>query len=278
MYADLCNFLLVVREGSFTAAARGAHLTQPALSASIQRLEAKLGGRLFIRDRKGAVLTDAGAALLPHARGARAAVEEGRAAVSEVLGLGRGEVSIGAGATSCTYLLPEQLAAFQAEHPAVRYRLREVGTPEVVEAVRAGELDLGIATRLPGDSERWGLPEEFWRDDPMVLVQAPGESRAHPPFLTFVEGSPLRTLLHRHFPEVRILMELGSITAIKGNVAAGLGVALVPRSAVQRTVEEGRLELREDPRTPLNRSLVLLHRGEERLSVAASALRGRLVG
>jgi DNA-binding transcriptional LysR family regulator len=278
MYADLCNFLLVVREGTFTAAARKAHVTQPALSASIQRLEVALGGTLFIRDRKGAVLTDAGAALLPHARAARAAVEEGRTAVGEVLGLGRGQVSIGAGATACTYLLPAVLAAFQRDHPTVRYQLREMGTAAVEEAVLSGALDLGVTTRLdPGDSGL-GLAEEPWRDDPVILVQAPRERRERPPFLSFKGGSPLRTLLDRHFPEVEVCMELGSIPAIKGNVAAGIGVALVPRSAVEVSFAEGRLVERADPRTPLHRSLVLVHRGEHRLSVAASALRQRILG
>ncbi|MCB9677440.1 MAG: LysR family transcriptional regulator [Alphaproteobacteria bacterium] len=281
MYADLCNFLLVVREGTFTAAARRAHLTQPALSASIQRLESALGGPLLVRDRKGAVLTDAGAALLPHARAARAAVEEGRAAVAEVLGLGRGQVSVGAGATACTYLLPEVLAGFQHDHPTVRYRLRELGTPHVEAAVLAGDLDLGIATRLEGERpppEAAGLTVEVWRDDPLVLVQAPDEHRERPPFLTFVPGSPLRTLLDRHFAEAEVCMELGSIPAIKGNVAAGVGIALVPASAVEVSIAEGRLAHRPDPRTPLRRTLVLVHRGVDRLSVAASALRQRILG
>lgn len=277
MYADLCNFLHVVEQGTFTAAARAAHLTQPALSASIRRLEEPLGGALFHRDRRGARLTDAGLALLPHARAARAAVEEGRVAVREVLGLARGQVSLGAGATSCTYHLPPLLARFQEDHPGLRYRIRELATPGIVEAVRSGALDLGIATRLPGDDEPWGLQEEPFCDDPLVVVAAPEETRESPPFLTFPVGSPLRTLLDRHFPEARICMELGSIAALKGNVASGLGVALLPRSAATRNVQQGRLVWWEDPRTPLTRSLVLVHRGRERLSTAAAALRERLV-
>jgi DNA-binding transcriptional LysR family regulator len=277
MYADLCNFLLVVQEGTFTAAARAAHITQPALSASIQRLEAELEGEVFIRDRKGAILTDAGQALLPHARAARGAVEEGRAAVREVLGLGRGQVTLGAGATACTYLLPPVLADFQRDHPTIRYRLRESTSAEVLLALRAGDIDLGIATRLPGDTTRTGFAEEHWRADPLVLIAAPGESRTSPPHLTFVEGSPLRRLLHTHFPDADVAMELASIPAVKGHVMAGLGIALVPKSAVETSVAEGRLVIRPDPRTPLHRDLVLLHRGEDRLSVAASALRQRIL-
>lgn len=277
MYADLCNFLHVVERGTFTAAARAAHLTQPALSASIRRLEEQVGGAVFHRDRRGARLTDAGVALLPHARAARAAVEEGRMAVREVLGLARGEVSLGAGATSCTYHLPPLLSRFRDDHPGIRFRLQELATPGIVDAVRGGELDLGIATRLPGDTQPWGLEEEAFRDDPLVVVASPEERRERPPFLAFVEGSPLRTLFDRHMPNARIAMELGSISALKGNVAAGLGVALVPRSAAARSVAEGRLVWWPDPHTPLLRRLVVVHRGEGRLSAAASALRDLLV-
>lgn len=273
MYYRLQHFLLVHREGTFTAAARAAGLTQPALSASIQRLEEELGGPLFHRGRRGAVLTDAGRALLPHARAARAAVEEGRKAVRQVLELEAGEVRIGAGATAATYLLPERLAVFREQHPGIAVRLSEMSTAETIEALQEGEIDLGIATRLPGDTRPWPVEEEHWLDDPLVLVQAPTETRETPPFLTFTRGSPLRTLLERHFPEPPIAMELGSIAAIKGNVAAGVGIALVPLSAVEHTVRDGRLEERADPRTPLHRRLVLVHRSVLRLSSAAAALR-----
>jgi len=277
VYADLCNFLLVVQEGTITGAARAAHLTQPALTASIQRLEGQVGGALFVRGRKGAVLTDAGRALLPHARAARGAVEEGRAAVAEVLGLGRGEVTLGAGATACTWLLPSVLVAFQAAHPGLRTRLREASTPQLLDGVRSGTLDLAIATRLYDDATPWALSEDPWRDDPLVLVEAPGEARAQPPYLASAPGSPLRTLLDRHFPGVDVCMELWSIPAVLGNVAAGIGVGLVPRAAAESMVAEGRLAVRSDPRTPTGRALVLVHRGVGRLSVAAAALRGWLL-
>lgn len=273
MYYRLHHFLLVHQEGTFTAAARRAGLTQPALSASIQRLEDELGGPLFHRGRRGAVLTDAGRALLPHARAARTAVQEGQRAVREVLQLQTGEVRIGAGATATTYLLPGPLAQFREQHAGISVRLVEMSTAETIEAVHRGDLDLGIATRLPGDTAPWSVDEEHWLDDPLVLVQAPDEAREEPPFLTFVAGSPLRTLLERHFPDVSIAMELGSIAAIKGNVAAGVGIALVPQSAVEHTVADGRLAERDDPRTPLHRRLVLVHRSVDRLSSAAAALR-----
>ncbi len=123
----LVHFVRVAEAGTFTAAARQVFLTQPALTASIKRLEATLGGALFVRGRTGAELTDAGRALLPHARAALVAAAEGRRAVGEVLGAERGELRVGAGTTAITYLLPPIVAEFRRKHPKVGLKLFERG-------------------------------------------------------------------------------------------------------------------------------------------------------
>ena len=101
MLEPLRHFTLVVEHRTFTAAARHAHVTQPALTASIQRLERELGARLFTRGPGGADLTAAGRALLRPARAALAALEEGRRVVAEVSGLAVGSARVGA--TSSQY-------------------------------------------------------------------------------------------------------------------------------------------------------------------------------
>ena len=125
MLDSLEHFLLILEHGTFTEAARRAHLSQPALTASIRRLEEAFGATLLHRGRKGATPTAAGEALLPRARAALAAVDEGRRAIEEVLELRTGEVRMGAGATACTYLLPKEIARFRRAYPGVTYRLRE---------------------------------------------------------------------------------------------------------------------------------------------------------
>src|SRR4249919_2645085 len=107
MLEPLRHFALVAQHGTFTAAARHAHVTQPALTASIQRLEGQMGARLFDRGRGRG----------PAARAALAAIDEGKRAVAEVMGLSVGSVRIGAGATVCTYYLPEAIAKFRARWP-----------------------------------------------------------------------------------------------------------------------------------------------------------------
>jgi len=286
MLEPLRHFALVAQHGTFTAAARHAHVTQPALTASIQRLEAQMGGRLFDRGPAGATLTAAGAALLPRARAALAAIEEGRRAVAEVIGLAAGSVRLGAGATVCTYYLPRTLARFRARHPGVQIRLRE-GTPDdLLDALEAGELDLVILARVsaPGTGRRGrspdllraarsGLVREKWLDDELVLVAAPGLARPEEaPLVTFARGATTRSLTDRCFPDRPIAMELGSIAAVKANARAGVGVALLSRRAIERDLASKQLEIVESGQTPVVRPLYLVHRGRDRLPPAASEL------
>jgi DNA-binding transcriptional LysR family regulator len=275
----LRHLTLVAQYGTFTAAARHAHVTQPALSASIQRLEQQMGAKLFDRGPDGATLTAAGTALLPRARAALAAVEEGRRAVAEVMGLSVGSVRVGAGATVCTYYLPRTLAKFRARRPGVQILLREANPDDLLDALEAGDLDMVILARVVkrggGDflrAARSGLAREKWLDDEIVLVGAPGVDPKTAPLVTFARGATTRTLVDQYFPDVPIAMELGSIAAVKGNTRAGVGVALVSRRAVERDVAAGQLLVLPSERTPIVRPLYLVHRGRDRLPPAAAEL------
>lgn len=269
MHDELRYFLLVIEHGTLTAAAKRAHLSQPAFTAAIQRLEAAFDAELLHRGRRGAEPTAAGRALIPHARAALAAVADGRRAVAEVEGLARGEVRLGGGATACTYLLPPALARFREDHPGIRLSLRE-GFPEALRAaLDDGQLDLIVVTGDDG---------EDWVEDALILVAAPTlRAPARAPFVTLLPGSSTRALLDRLFPDAEVSMELGGISAVKGHVRAGIGVALISRAAVQYDLDVGRLVEVPHPATPIRRRVGLLHRGPDRLSPAAAALRQTLL-
>ncbi|MFT5584620.1 MAG: DNA-binding transcriptional LysR family regulator [Cognaticolwellia sp.] len=275
MLDPLHHLLLVAEHGSFTEAARRAHLSQPALSASIKKLEDALGAPLLHRLPRGAKPTAAGLVLLPHARAALGAVASGRQAVRALQGLERGQVRIAAGATACTYLLPDVLAEFHRRHPAITLRVRETWTPRINEAVRDGEVDLGITQGLPGD-----LPGVPWMLDKLSLVAAPslasrlkkGHIQAGTPLITFALGAAMRSLSDRYLPQAEVIVELGSIAAVKGHVRAGLGVALLSHVAVATDLAMGRLVALESGQLPESRQLSVVHMGAERLPPAGLAL------
>jgi len=269
MLDELRHLALIATHGSFTEAARRAGLSQPALSASIARLEEEMGARLFFRGAGGTRLTAAGEALLPRARAALAAVEDGRRAVAEIAGLRAGEVRLGGGATVCTFFLPPVLTAFRRDHPGIVLKLREGVASEVRAAVDAGELDLGL---VPSSDD--GEP---WLTDELIVVAAPGIDASTAPFVTFSPGYSTRQLLERHIPGARVVMELSGVAAVLAFVRAGVGVSLVSRVAVAADLERGALVEARRPETPIRRELALIHRGVERLSPAAAAVRRRLL-
>lgn len=262
------HLVLIAEHGTFTEAAKRAHLSQPALTASIRRLEERLGSRLLHRGRRGATLTASGRAVMPHARAALVAADEARRAAAEVEGLAAGEVRVAGGATACTYLLPPLLAQFRKRHPGIALRLTELHTEPAVEALEHGTLDLAVVPAPHG---------ELFRRDELILVSAPGLEVASAPFVTLGHGSTTRELLDRHFPGVSIAMELGSLAVVQGSVRAGLGVALISRHAVALDLAHGRLVEVRHRATPIRRPFRLLHRGLERLSPAARELRELLL-
>lgn len=268
MYDELRHLLLIVEHGTFTEAARHAHLSQPALSASVRRLEEAFGARLLHRGRDGARLTAAGEALVPRVRASLAALDDGRRAVAEVMGLRAGEVRLGAATTATTYLLPPVLARYRQEHPEIRYLLRETTTEEALAGLERGELDLAVVT---------AEGHEPWVVDELILVAAPGRRARNLPFVTLRPGTTTRELLSTHFPEAEIVMELGSLSGVKGNVRAGIGMALVSRHAVANDLRARRLVRVRDPRTPIERPLMLAHRGVDGLPPAVAALRRLLL-
>ncbi|MFT5356239.1 MAG: DNA-binding transcriptional LysR family regulator [Polyangiales bacterium] len=273
--ASFQHFLLVAEHGTFTEAAHHAHLSQPALSASIARLEEELGGRLFDRGRSGAALTAAGKALMPHAKATLTAAEDGRRSVAVLMSLNAGMVRIAAGATACTYLLPGPLAKFRKRYPKIRFTLQELTTGEALEALHEGAVDLaivgqGLRAKSPPNSEQW-------MTENLVLIASPSLERDNASFLTFRRGSSTRAIFESKFPRAEIAMELGSIAAVKGHARAGIGMALVSENAVGDDIRRGRLVSVVDKRVPIRRQLRIVHRGLTRLHPAASALRDLLL-
>jgi DNA-binding transcriptional LysR family regulator len=153
---DLRYFVTVAEELHFTRAAARLYVSQPALSKQIRALERQLGVELLRRDRRGVALTEAGAALLPHARqvlegwalGA-AAVEEARAAQHSTLVVGM-STSPGRGG-----LLPAIRSRFTAVQPRAALRLRQVGWEDPTAGLADGDADVAFVWLPLPDPERY---------------------------------------------------------------------------------------------------------------------------
>jgi DNA-binding transcriptional LysR family regulator len=111
----------------------------------------------------------------------------------------------------------------------------------------------------------------------MILVAAPDTDVKRAPMVTFPKGATIRDAVDRHFPGSEIVMELSGIASVIEHAAQGLGVALVSRVSVEDALSDGTLVEVKDPRTPIVRPLKIVHRGVERLSPAAAALRKLLL-
>jgi DNA-binding transcriptional LysR family regulator len=273
------SFLAIARAGHLTRAARTLHLTQPAVSAQLRGLEEDLGVRLFHRTAKGMVLTEAGEVYRRHVEQAALWLGDGRAALESLAELSTGELSIGAGATATTYLLPPLLRAYHGAHPGIRLHVREQGSAAVADSVRAGDLDLGVVT-LPV-AETQGLRLTAWQRDVLRLIVPPGhrlDGRSRfswreldqEPLVLFEAGAAVRRLIESTLEDegvqVQPVMELRSIESIKQMVAQGIGSAFVSQYALPEDVglvpHKGR---------PPRRELAICVRADREPSAAARA-------
>ncbi|KIF04762.1 LysR family transcriptional regulator, partial [Streptomyces sp. RSD-27] len=171
--AQLRYFVAVVEEGGFTRAAGRLHVSQPGVSAQVGQLERELGQRLLDRSGRRVTPTDAGEAVLVHARAALAAVEAVRRTADEFSGLLRGRVALGlipgaAGAPAGSFDLVSLLGDFHDAHPQVEISLTEDTSERMLAALRGGRLDLAVVG-LAGEPPP-GVTVRLLLDEPLVAA------------------------------------------------------------------------------------------------------------
>lgn len=250
---QLESFLAVAQEGNVTRAAKKLYTTQPALSRQIQRLEEELGAPLFDRSKRGMRLTTVGETFLQYVERGFGQFDAGRQAVRDLLGPDHGHVRMAFMPAVGADLLPEALAAYRARYPDVQFTLRQSTTLEMLHWLQAGEVELCIATALPYSHEMPELTsapllvEELYAALPPDHRCASQEAidlqdLAPDPFVLVRSGSGLRRVIEAACQRVgfwpRIAVEGEDLATVRGLVAAGLGVSLLPALALH---EWGRL-------------------------------------
>lgn len=250
----LVTFEKVAVVGSFTRAATELAYAQSSVTGQIRALETSLGVELFERLGSRIRLTEAGERLLPYARQIIALADEARAAVTGD-GEPAGTIAVGTMESLTSYRLPPLLELFHHRYPGVRLALRPTLGDATRQALREGTYDLGLL--MERETEHEGLESEVLTEEPLALVASPRHPLAartgHTGRLTAAElagaalvgtepGCAYRDLFEAELkPYGPVFTEYGTIEASKRGVAAGLGIALLPRIAVREELASGAL-------------------------------------
>jgi DNA-binding transcriptional LysR family regulator len=249
-------FYTVAKQMSFTRAADYLHMTQPAVTFQVRQLEEQLNTRLFDRTHSRISLTPAGDLVYNHAEQIfelYARMEnEVRALTGEVSGV----LMIGASTTVAEYMLPVLLGDFRARYPDVSIQLKVSNSDGIVNMVESNSIDLGVV-EAPVNNR--SLMVEECMSDRLVLIVPPGhplvskgivtaEELTNYPFVCREEGSGTREVIGEWLQQgglspgcLNLGMELGSPEAIKGAVAAGMGVSILSRVTILKELQLGML-------------------------------------
>jgi DNA-binding transcriptional LysR family regulator len=241
----------VVSRGSFSAAAEGLNYTQSAVSQAIARLEAETGTALVLRDRGGVRPTAAGAMLLEHAEAILAQIEAAEADLDALLGLRGGRLRMASFPSAGATLMPLAIATFRTRHPDVELSLAEAEPEDIAPRLRLGEIDLALLFHFGEEDDRLlaGLQTVALLEDPLHVAIPESHRLAHKRALTLADlrsqdwvqtsaSSPcarhvVRSCMAAGF-EPHVTFESDDYETVQGLVAAGVGVALVPRLALTR--------------------------------------------
>lgn len=249
-------FLAVADHGSFSEAGRQLHLSQPAISQTVQGLERLLGAQLFIRQGRVVQLTESGQLLAPMARelltSAQRVEQTMLSSQREVIG----EMTIGCSTASGKYLLPGLIARFRKQFSQVRINVLVTSRESVINKLLSGDVSLGVSSKQIQHSDL--EYRDFFKDD--VILIAPADHpwaqyrRVYPddlldePMILREELAGTREVLmdglgkHDISPDMlNVSMVLGNAEAIEMAVEEGLGVAFVSRLAASRGLALGRV-------------------------------------
>lgn len=258
----------IADHGTFTDAATGLHLSQPALSHAIAKLERELGARLFDRTAAGAKVTAAGRALLDHARRAIAEAESGRAAVAAVSGVVRGDLRV-VGVRTAAVETAQLVAGFHREYPGVHVMIEEpTGDDGAVELVRNGRCDIALihTAEVPADlpAVRCGAQELVWV---FPAAAAPtnevvtSKDLEGTPMVAALSGTSIRLaqdgLLKRMGIEVRVVAECAPHpNTLLELVRGGLGATITSRSLLDVADTVGIAIRSMEPKLPVDLSVI----------------------
>ncbi|WP_018717208.1 LysR family transcriptional regulator [Arhodomonas aquaeolei] len=284
---QLRAFVVSAQSDSFAEASERLHLSQPALSLAIRKLESGVGGALFARSGRHMTLTPEGQAFLPVAVRLLNDWTEAFADLTELFSKQRGKVTVAALPTLAAGLLPPVISTFGERHPRVNLSVHDVLADEVGQRVREGRADIGVSVP-PLDSD--DLAFEPLLLDRYVAVCPEGHpllvgetvawaALAGVPFIGINRLSSARQAIDRVMAEVGgtldIRCEVNQIATVGRMVAAGMGISVLPALSFRQIAAAG-LGHRPLVEPVIERRLGIITRRRQPLSAAASALHALL--
>ena len=237
---DLGVFVTVVEAGGMTRAAERLHLVQSAVSQAVKRLEQAADLQLLERRRSGVRPTQAGSALVRHARLILASVAAAERDLAAFHGLHQGEVHVGMLHSALPLALPPLLRAVSAAHPGLQMRVREAMLDELLDLLTMRLLDLAVIflpAELPalevrrlGDVELAVVtsPEHHAATRRRIQLEALADER----WISFPRDNPGRVWLGDACARAGFapdaVVEVETLSHVKTFVEAGAGIALIP--------------------------------------------------
>ena len=273
-------FEAVSRNSSFTRAAEELHLTQPAVSIQIKRLEAQAGLPLFEQVGKKIFSTAAGKVMYDASLDILNRVEDLRNSMEELKGVVKGPVQVSV-VTTAKYFMPHLLGAFLQKYPDVEPKLKFTNRARVVERLMSNEDDFVVMGQVPEDKRLESYP---FLNNILGILAPPGHPLASKKnielreltkerFLKREEGSGTRQafdkLLADNGLKIEPYMELGSSEALKQGVMAGLGLAILSLHSVQLELDANKLIVLDVKGFPLKRRWYAVHLKGRKLSLVA---------
>lgn len=290
---EIRTFVTIARERSFSGAASALGRSQPAISRRIELLETELSTKLFERLRAGALLTDAGSALLPHAEAMLANARDGAAAVRDLQAGDTGTISLALVGTLANARLTAAIRAFTRRFPKVRLALQTATSREVGELVRRGDATLGL--RYLVDDHPDVVSQTVAREALVVVARAGhrlANGRKHGPralagerWVAFPARRSRESMVD--FLERRLIaagiepheiVPIDSLSAQKRLVEAGFGIALLAESGIEEELRLGTLRIIKVPALKAAIPVSLVHRRNGYLGAAARAFLTTLAG
>jgi DNA-binding transcriptional LysR family regulator len=275
-------FMTVANERSFSRAAEKLGRTQPAVSLSLQRLEAELGERLLDRSAKDVMLTDAGRTVLEFGRRFQNLEGELQNSIAELRDHSAGRLVIGANESTALYLL-RHIERYRKLYPKVKVQIRRSFSSRIPDELIDGNLELGVISYEPHDER---IVSNVIYSDSLAFVVSPKHRLAERAEVSIAELgsevfiahnvlSPYREIVIRAFQQrgipLKMDVEMPTVETIRWMVERNTGVAFLPRMCVEQEISERRLVAVRVPEVEVERKIYLVRPSRRAVSYAADA-------